>query len=101
MSVGKHNGRAFLFVFACNAKRFAIAILFFLFLIASAIFLALPMFNFSLTETSVTTIEPVSLDTLANVFVLALFTFISGVGGQYLFNMQLEFFENGLACITS
>lgn len=90
---------AFLIVsaFVSIRKSFAIAILFhILFLLLSAIFgwtekCFLPVFNLSLPKTRVTSIGPVSLDTLANVFALVLFTVVLGAGGQYLFNMHVEF----------
>ena len=76
--------------FACNAKRFAIDIVFFLFLIPSTVFgrtgkSFFSVFNPSLSRTRVTSIGPVSLATLANVFVFVQFTvmvWVSGMGGQ-------------------
>ena len=43
------------------------------------------------------------METLANVFLIVLFIVISGVGGQYLFNVHVEFIvnENCLVCLTS
>ena len=97
----------FIIAFVCNAKRFAIAILFFFFFFS--LFLALfldglakalceCLFNLLLPKTCVTSIEHVSLDTLANVFVGVLCTVTLCVGGQYLFNMHVKFFGVCSAC---
>ena len=94
-----------LIAFACHAKRFEIAIVFLLSLLL-VLFLdgrakILSVFNLSLPKTRVICIKLVSLDTLANIFVLVLFSVIAGVGGQFLFNMYVEFIEDCLVCLTS
>ena len=72
----------FVFVFFlrlhCNAKSFAIAIIFFFFFSILAVFLDglvkvfLSVFSLPLLKTRVTSIGLVSLDTLANVLILAI-----------------------------
>ena len=96
-----------LFAFAGNKKSFAIAILFFfLSLLPSAVFARigknfLSVFILSLPKTRVTNVGLFSQDTLANVFVLGLFTVFPGANDQFLFNMHVAFFECGQACLTS
>ena len=60
----------------------------------------LSVFNLSLPKTRVASIGPVSLGTLANVFVLVLLTVISDAGDQYLFNMHVEFSQNCLGYLN-
>ena len=93
-----------LFALAFNAKRFVTAIPYFLLLIPRAVYgwtgkRLWPVFNVLLLKTRVTSIGHVSLETLVNFFVLDLFAVISGVGGQYLFNTDVEFFGNCFACL--
>ena len=89
----------YLFAFACNTKRFAVAILsFFCFFFPGAVFgrtvkSFLWLFNLSLPKTRLTSTGSVSPDTLGNIFVDVLSTIISSVGGQYLFNIHEEFFR--------